>query len=80
MSSAEFTQWLAYYQLEPFGAYRDNIHAAMVASIVANANRDSKRAAFKVDDFMLVDQVTRKGNETRDFFKSLSAIAKPKEQ
>lgn len=78
MTSSEFTAWLAYYQLEPFGAYRDNLHAATIASIMANAHRDSKRAAFKVEDFMVVDTKTRKSKDTRDFFSAFQALAKPR--
>lgn len=40
---------MAYEQLEPFGEYRDDLRAGIVASTIANVN--SKRR-YKPDDFM----------------------------
>lgn len=55
MSSHEFTEWMAFAQLEPFGEERADFRAALIAMIVANANRDPKRkqAPYTIDDFML---------------------------
>lgn len=50
MSSREFTDWQAFYQIDPFGAQRDNWHAAMLAMVVARA-LGSKDVALS--DFML---------------------------
>ena len=54
MSYAEFVDWLAYYQVEPFGGLRDDLHAALVASLIANANRDPKkrRKPFSPGEFI----------------------------
>lgn len=54
MSWSEFVDWIAYYELEPFGPERADWNAAMVASVIANANRDQKkrRRPFGVKDFM----------------------------
>ncbi len=54
MTSREFAEWEAYYELEPFGEERADIRSAIVASTVANANRNPKARAkpFEVDDFM----------------------------
>jgi len=54
ISSAEFTQWQAFYQLEPFGPEAQSWRAAMLASILANVNRDPKvrRKPYTVSDFM----------------------------
>ena len=35
MDAREFAQWKAYYQLEPFGAERDNLHAGIIASAIS---------------------------------------------
>lgn len=53
MSSAEFGEWMAYYQLEPFGPLRDDRRAGEVAAMVANVNRDRKhrREPFTWLDF-----------------------------
>ena len=58
MSSHEFAEWIAYYNLEPFGdelALMDN-HFASLQALIANVNRDPKkrRKAFELDDFRLL--------------------------
>lgn len=51
----EALEWMAYERVEPFGEARGDIQAAIVASMIANANRDSKkqRKPFSFDKFML---------------------------
>ena len=43
MDSREFTEWMGYYRLEPFGWQRADVHAGIVAATVANVNRDKKK-------------------------------------
>lgn len=43
---------MAYYSLEPFGEERADLRMAIVASLIANANRDPKHEAYKPEDFM----------------------------
>lgn len=54
MSSAELTEWRMYARIEPFGQMRDELHAGVVASTVANTSRDPKRRSdpFRPEDFM----------------------------
>lgn len=54
MSSREFAEWMALYDLELFGDKRADLRAAIVASTVANVNRDPKkrRKAYSPEDFM----------------------------
>lgn len=56
ISSRELTEWMAYYELEPFGQERGDLQAGVVASVIANVNRDPKksRKEYKPDDFVLV--------------------------
>jgi hypothetical protein len=54
MGSGEFSEWKAYYATEPFGQWRDNFHAAQIASILHNVNR-GKGAAVTPDDFIYRD-------------------------
>ena len=35
MGSSELSDWIDYYKLEPWGAWRDNYHAALIASMHA---------------------------------------------
>lgn len=54
VTSSELTELLAFYQLEPFGAYRDDLRAGVVASAVYNAARISnEQPIWKADDFLL---------------------------
>lgn len=54
MSSRELTEWMAYATLEPFGAERGDLRAGIVASTIANVNRDpkSRPEPFAPQDFM----------------------------
>jgi hypothetical protein len=51
MSSDEFTDWMLYYQLNPFGPWRGDVQAALVARTIANANAP-KGKKFHIKDFM----------------------------
>ncbi len=51
-SSRELTEWMAYFQLDPFGEERADLRAGIVASTVANSQRGRKGVAFKPKDFM----------------------------
>ena len=55
ITSAEFVEWLAFYQGEPWGDLRADLQNAALLCLLANANRDAKRRpqAFKVEDFMM---------------------------
>jgi hypothetical protein len=43
VSSAEFTEWLGYYQIEPFGARIDDLRAGVIAAATYNVHRDVKK-------------------------------------
>jgi hypothetical protein len=46
---------MAYYRLEPLGEERQDWHAALIASVLANVWRDTKKQPrpFPVEDFLL---------------------------
>ena len=52
MSSAELTEWIAFYNLEPFGGDTKYIGDAITASTIANVNRKKGSKAMKPDDFI----------------------------
>ncbi len=58
MTPAEFQEWKVYFNIEPFGARRADIHAGLIASVIANVNRDSKTKPepFSIEDFMLFER------------------------
>jgi hypothetical protein len=79
MSSAEFSDWIEFYSMHPFGSERDNLHAAMLAALISNSNRAKGKPPAEVNDFMIMSQQQRKDNETQQFLAGLQAIAVKKE-
>lgn len=75
MSHKEFTGWKAFYAVEPFGVRRDNLHAALIASTVANCH---SKKTYKADDFMLKDEEERRKQATTTFITGLRALSKKK--
>lgn len=43
MPYSEFLEWCKFYQLEPWGFWSDQMHAALIASTVDNCRMTSKR-------------------------------------
>ena len=52
ISSRELSEWIAFSQLEPFGAETEFLGHAITASTVANVNRPKGHKAYAPDDFM----------------------------
>lgn len=52
IDSREFTEWMAYASLEPWGEPRADLRAGIVASTIANVNRSSDSEPFTPRDFM----------------------------
>lgn len=66
MSSHELTEWMAFYELEPFGdEWRQT---ASITSLMANVNRDTKKRTqpYEIEDFMPIDRTTTEEAETPD--------------
>jgi len=53
MTSAEFSEWIAYYNLEPFGPQMDDLRAGTVAATVANVARSKASKALEAKDFFV---------------------------
>ena len=74
VDSRELSEWMAYYQLEPFGNVREDLQAGIVASTIANVNRGKNDKAFQPSDFM---PFMEKPEQTVDDMKAvMDAIAK----
>lgn len=59
-------EWREFAYLEPFGSQRDNWHAAMIASILANAHRDPQSEPMGMDRFFYLDpESAREAEELR---------------
>ena len=53
MTAKQFDEWLAYYQLEPFGILADDAISAHWKAIYTNAHRKKGKQAIKVEKFLL---------------------------
>lgn len=62
LSSAEFSEWQAYYNLDPFDDQREDLRFAMLASMIA-ALGGVKRPKFK--DYMLFPERSAPKVQTR---------------
>jgi hypothetical protein len=49
----ELTDWLAYYQVEPWDETRADLRNALLMALVANINRRKGARAFSPTEFML---------------------------
>jgi hypothetical protein len=56
MSARELDDWAAYWQVEPWGPFRDNLHAGLIASVIANVYRRKGSRAFTWVDFLLQER------------------------
>ena len=45
MTAAQFTEWMAFASLEPFGSDRASLDAATICATIANVHRNPKRTA-----------------------------------
>lgn len=52
IDSREFSEWQAYWQLEPWGEGRDDLRAGIIASTMANLWRGADTPPFTPTDFM----------------------------
>jgi hypothetical protein len=75
MGSAELSDWMDYYQIEPFGAWRDNFHSAQISALIYNVNR-GKQKPVKTADFMFVDAETAQDTKDQEFLSFMSSRAK----
>ena len=71
---SELGGWLALHRISPWGEDRADLRAGIVASVIANVNRDPKRraAAYKPVDFMPYADIAP-ADQTRDLEKRLLA-------
>lgn len=64
MGSYELTEWMAFEKMTgPLGRRRGDIQAATVAATVANANRGKGGKKFKLSDFLIPYDDSRKSPE-----------------
>lgn len=79
MPASEFTEWMAFFEIEPFGPMRDNLHSGQIASLIYNTNRRKNAPPKTPGDFIYKDLDSRREEETAEFLAGLRALAKPKQ-
>ena len=52
LSSVQVAEWIAYYNLEPFGFTTDWLRTGVVAAMIANVNRKKGTKAAMPEDFV----------------------------
>lgn len=52
ISSKEFSEWVAYNKIDPFGQDRNDLGAAIISATVCNVNRSKGSRPYKPADFM----------------------------
>lgn len=76
MTGQEFGEWMAFYELEPWGETRADIRAGVISSTIANVNRGKRTEPYKFTDFMLFqhkDEVEQQEeSDPREFLKRIS--------
>lgn len=78
MSADELDRWHLYWSEEPWGSWRDNAHAGLIAAAGVNLwlKKGSKPATF--EDFMLISRTQRRARDTEQSLAWLEAMAKTK--
>jgi len=83
MQSREFTEWMAYFKLEPFGEERADLRAGIIASATVNMQMDPQKSTpTKPQDFMPKfepDPLPSKEDIAASWDTYLSALAKATE-
>ncbi len=72
LTSSELTEWMAYENLTgPLGRKRQDIQAATIAAVIANANK-TRGKKFKITDFLI--PYGRKKPEPQDLLATVKEI------
>lgn len=68
LSARQFDEWIAFYSIEPWGEERADLRAGIVASTVANVNRNPKQRSkpYSPKDFMPVYDKPPKKQQTME--------------
>jgi len=60
LSSAQIAEWIAYYNVEPFGFTTDWLRTGVVAAMIANVNRKKGAKPAMPEDFVPTNRKARK--------------------
>jgi len=74
MNGKELSQWHYLYQQGLWGNFREDLRAAIPATILANVNRGENQEAFKYTDFMPLLEKPEKKPQTIKQQQSITKI------
>ncbi|WP_425129434.1 phage tail assembly protein T [Burkholderia vietnamiensis] len=63
MTSAEFVEWMAFFDMEPWGSHIDDLRAGTIASMVANVNRDTEKRPDPYEPLHFITWNDRRASE-----------------
>lgn len=66
MDSREFSEWMAYYSIEPWGEDRADLRTGILASLTANINRKKNAKPYSPVDFMPYRNRDKAAEEVED--------------
>lgn len=69
-----------FYAEEPWGPWRDNVHAALIASTIRNVFRKKGTRAVDWNDFMLVNKAEHKRGKLASFVGWMRSMARKKKE
>jgi len=75
LGAEEFEEWKLHMAERPFGAYRDNIHAAMIVATLRNIHRGQGAELVKFSDFMLATPEEHRSANMGEAIDKLKAMA-----
>ncbi len=79
LSLHELAYWEAKFQVDPFGSWRENYHAGLIASQIYNAHR-GKADTVSPLDFILKTEGQAQDDESRRAVDWLLAMSKPEDK
>ncbi len=78
ISSQEFSEWMAFARLQPFGESRMDYRFAMLAALVANLWTDSRKKRWTPEDFMPDFEKALDEQEAQEEAKPVTVVDKVK--
>lgn len=81
MPSTEFDLWQQYWNQEPWGPYRDNLHTGIIAAMTYNMQRPKGKPPLHAKDFVMVTREADSENKTAsalNWFKAMADATKAK--
>lgn len=60
ISSKELTEWMAFYNVEPFGEGQVALRSGIIASLIANIKRDTKKKITPFTPFDFIPKIYSK--------------------